>query len=163
MTNIKTIGQLPKLVWMNLKDLVEKRKVVLVANQTILDSHHELLTILNNPKTLSITSGTKTDADKLINELDGYDVVYAIGSGRTIDVARYLASQKNKEIVCVPTMISSDAFLVNCTGLRENKGVTYFPSKAADLVIMDWNLLGNIDKKYNIGGCGDVLSIYTGL
>ncbi|MFA5895071.1 MAG: iron-containing alcohol dehydrogenase [Candidatus Shapirobacteria bacterium] len=163
MANEKTIGQLPKLVWMNIRDLNEKRKVLLIANKTILDSHFELTSIFNNPKTLSITSSTKADADSVLDQLDDCEVIYAVGSGRTIDVARYLASQKNKEIICVPTMISSDAFLVNCTGLRENQGVTYYQSKAADMVILDWNLLGKIDKKYNIGGCGDVLSIYTGL
>jgi len=58
---------------------------------------------------------------------------------------RYL---KRLEIICVPTIISSDAFLVDCTGLRENGCVTYIPSKKADRVLLDWKLLKKTPLKY---------------
>jgi len=47
--------------------------------------------------------------------------------------------------------------------LRKNNGVAYVPSKKADKVILDWQLLKKAPWSINVSGCGDVLSIFTGL
>lgn len=117
-----------------------------------------------NVKTIIyIQSSEKKEVDKIANRNIKAEIVYAIGGGRVMDIGRYLASCWGLKIICIPTIISSDAFLVNCTGLRENGCVTYVPSKRADRVLLDWGLLKKVSLKYHLSGCGDILSIYTGV
>jgi glycerol-1-phosphate dehydrogenase [NAD(P)+] len=86
-----------------------------------------------------------------------------VGGGQVADIGRYLAAAWNQEAVCIPTVISTDAFLVDSTGLRTGGCVKYVKSKVADLVILDKELLGRTPRRYHSSGCGDVLSIFTGL
>ena len=80
-----------------------------------------------------------------------------------MDIGRYLAAVWNQKAICIPTIISTDAFLVDSTGLRQDGCVKYVKSKAADQVILDEELLCRAPRRFNLSGCGDVLSIFTGL
>lgn len=159
----KSINNLPVINWLNLKNLQEHRKVILLTTPTAEKTIKNSLRNLNVHKKMYIDTSQKKEVEKIINNKTSGEIIYAIGGGRVIDVGRYLAIKWGLEIICIPTIISSDAFLVDCTGLREHGCVTYLPSKKADKIILDWSILKNIPKKYHIVGCSDVLSIFTGL
>jgi len=160
---MKTINHLPKIEWIDLKKFEDSRNAVLFTSPSAEKECGAYLRGINFTGKIYIQTADKASVERLTKEQISADVGYAIGGGRVIDVARFLAHKWKLEIVCIPTIISSDAFLVDCTGLRENGCVTYIPSKKADRILLDWELLKKTPLKYHLSGCADVLSIYTGV
>lgn len=160
---MERVNNLPTIEWFNLRQYKDERNAVLFTNPSAEKESNSYLDGVNIIKKIYIQTADKRSVEKLAKKRVSVEVAYAVGGGRTIDVARFLAKEWGLEIVCIPTIISSDAFLVDCTGLRENGCVTYVPSKRADRVLLDWDLLQKTPLKYHLSGCGDVLSIYTGL
>src|SRR3989338_2522474 len=160
---MKTINHLPKIEWIDLKKFEDSRNAVLFTSPSAEKECGAYLRGINFTGKIYIQTADKASVERLTKEQISADVGYAIGGGRVIDVARFLAHKWKLEIVCIPTIISSDAFLVDCTGLRENGCVTYVPSKLANKVILDWEILKNTPARFHLSGCGDVLSIYTAL
>lgn len=160
---MERVNNLPIIEWVNLQQHKDKRRAVLFTNPSAEQASNSFIDALNVEKKIYITTADKKSVEKLVRKRVSAEAAYAVGGGRTIDVARYLAKEWGLEIICIPTIISSDAFLVDCTGLRENGCVTYVSSKRADRVLLDWELLQKAPLKYHLSGCGDVLSIYTGL
>jgi len=160
---MERINNLPTIEWVDLRKHEEERTTVLFTSPSAEKESSSFLNEINVIKKIYIQTADKKLVGRLAEKQTTAEVVYAVGGGRTIDVARLLAKEWGLEIICVPTIISSDAFLVDCTGLRENGCVTYVPSKKADRILLDWELLQKAPLKYHLSGCGDVLSIYTGL
>lgn len=160
---MKTINHLPIIEWVNLKKFEDTRNAVLFTSPSAEKECETFLKGINFTRKIYIQTADRLSVERLAKEQLSADVGYAIGGGRVIDVARFLAHRWKLKIVCIPTIISSDAFLVDCTGLRENGCVTYVQSKKADKVLLDWELLKKVPLKYHLSGCGDVLSIYTGV
>ena len=48
------------------------------------------------------------------------EVVYGIGGGLAIDTAKYVAAVNELPLIALPTILSTDAFLTNATGVRKN-------------------------------------------
>lgn len=160
---MKKIQTLPEIRWIDLRKLKDKREVILFTSYSLKKYIPILIKNLKILDTIYIKYSDKAYAQNLVKKRFKGEVIYAFGGGRVCDIARYVAKKLNLEIVCVPTIISSDAFLVDSTGLRENGCVKYVSSKKADLVLLDYNLLKQSSKRFHLSGCGDVLSIYTGL
>lgn len=160
---MRYISNLPKIKWGSMDSLLDSRPAILITSPTSFKKSKNIIKNLNIVQTIYIKSAEKEYAKKLVKEKHVGKVIYALGGGRVCDLGRFIAHKWDLEIICIPTVISTDAFLVDCTGLREKGCVTYFPSKKADLVLLDYNLLKKSPKRFHLSGCGDVLSIYTGL
>jgi len=161
---MKLVNCLPVMEWKSINMIKEHRRPILITSpsaQKVFEKNTH--PGINFQQTLNIIGSEKKYVEKLLKSVIEGEVIYAIGGGVVIDVGKYLAARLNKEIICIPTIISTDAFLVSCTGLRENGCVKYYPSKIADKVILDWNLLKHSRLSLHLSGCGDVLSIFTGL
>lgn len=162
---MKKIQNLPNLEFTNILNIKDNRRCLLITSPTAEVLAKPFLQNINITQTIFIANANKNYVDDLLTatNIANIDICYAVGGGKVVDVARYLASRWNLEIICIPTIVSTDAFLVDCTGLRESKSVIYIPSKKADKVAIDFSLISQSDPRYNLSGCGDVLSIYTAL
>lgn len=159
----RKISNLPPLVWKSVKSIEDQRRAALITSPSALAATGDLLTGINPVATIFISDSQKESAERLANNRIDSQVCYLVGGGQVADIGRYLAAAWNQEAVCVPTVISTDAFLVDSTGLRTGACVKYVKSKAADEVILDAELLSRAPRRYHLSGCGDVLSIFTGL
>lgn len=108
------------------------------------------------------SSNTKADMDRLAGDIEG-EVVYGIGGGLGIDTAKYIAAANGLPLVVLPTILSTDAFLTDATGVRENGCVRYLPSKSPDTVIIDMDVLCSAPVAMRASGDADVLSIATAI
>lgn len=160
---MKSVAPPPKLLWTDLKSMRDPRRAVLVTTSTAERVALPFLRGVNVVQTLYVSTTKRSAVENLATKSPPANVCYAVGGGRAVDVGRFLASKWNLEAVCVPTVLSSDAFLVDSTAVREAGCVTYLPSKSADSVLLDRELLGQSQPRYHISGCGDVLSIFTGV
>lgn len=116
------------------------------------------LTVANR---IEVTEATIDYWDSLENEING-DAVYAIGGGLAVDAAKYLAVKRSLPLVCIPTVISVDAFLTWASGYRSDGCVKYIETKPPEEVIIDFDVIRNAPLTIRSAGITDVLSIATG-
>ena len=159
----RLIGNLPPVVWKSIRSVENPRPAALITSPSALSATKDLLTGINPQKTIFITGSQKEYAELIAVNPIPSEVCYLVGGGQVMDIGRYLANAWNQDAVCIPTITSTDAFLVDSTGLRQDGCVKYMKSKAADEVILDEELLSRAPQRFNLSGCGDVLSIFTGL
>ncbi len=152
---------LPTIEWTDIATVHDDRRALLVTSPSAETQFGNLSHNFNFSDHRMITGGDAEYIDHLIKDKPDTSVMYAVGGGRVIDIARLLASRWEMEVTAIPTIISTDALFVKSTGVRENGCVHYVRSKRADRVLLDWNLLRLSPQTLNAGGCCDVLSIYT--
>jgi len=88
--------------------------------------------------------------------------VWGFGGGQAIDVAKLVGARSECKVVAYPSIISTDAFLVPDSAVREDGTVRYLRTKKPDEVKIDYDLLLRAPARMNAAGWADVFSIYTG-
>lgn len=104
-----------------------------------------------------------TARDEVSRRFDDVEasIVYGIGGGQAIDIAKYVGARRRCRVVAIPTIISVDAFLVSDTALRDGGRVVYVPTKKPDELIIEPEIILSAPPRMNSAGWGDVLSIIT--
>ena len=104
-----------------------------------------------------------TARDEVSRRFDDVEasIVYGIGGGQAIDIAKYVGARRQCKVVAIPTIISVDAFLVSDTALRDGGRVVYVPTKKPDELIIEPEIVLSAPPRMNSAGWGDVLSIIT--
>ena len=154
------IGRLPGIVKCAFADVSERRDAVVLTTEP---AWGVVNGIAVHPKQLIYVDGnTRAYMTTLAKACEG-EVVYGIGGGLAIDAAKYVASANGLPLIVLPTILSTDAFLTDATGVREDGCVRYLPSKTPDTVIIDMDLLCNAPAPMRASGAADVLSIATAM
>ena len=154
------IERLPSIVRCSLADIKERREVFVLTTEPAwevvrgIDVHPQ--------QAIYVDGNTKADMTALAETCEG-EVVYGIGGGLAIDTAKYVAATNGLPLIAIPTILSTDAFLTDATGVREDGCVRYLPSKAPDTVIVDMDVLGSAPASMRASGAADVLSIATAM
>ena len=154
------IGRLPSIVRCPFSNIKEPREAVVLTTAPawkVVDGID-----INTRHPIYVEGNTRADMVALVGACKG-EVVYGIGGGLAVDTAKYVAAAKGLPLVALPTILSTDAFLTDATGVRENGCVHYLPSKAPDTVIVDMDVLCNAPASMRASGAADVLSIATAL
>ena len=154
------IGRLPSIVRCPFSNIKEPREAVVLTTAPawkVVDGID-----INTQHPIYVEGNTQADMVALVEACEG-EVVYGIGGGLAVDTAKYVAAAKDLPLVVLPTILSTDAFLTDATGVRENGCVHYLPSKAPDTVIVDMDVLCNAPVSMRASGAADVLSIATAL
>lgn len=163
MNHEQYIASLPPIAWTSINSHKDKRPATLITSHTALSGSRDFIRGLNIAETIFIESSQQQYVEKLAQTSSNAETCYLLGGGQVIDVGRYLAYVWQKEAIGIPSIISTDSPFVDCTGLRKDGCVTYVKSKRADRIILDRELLNSAPWRYHLSGCGDVLSIFTGL
>ena len=91
------------------------------------------------------------------------DIVIAIGSGVINDIGKILAHMSSKSYIIVATAPSMDGY-ASATSSMERSGLKIsLPSKCANVVIGDIDVLKNAPKRMLISGLGDMLAKYVSI
>ena len=154
------IGRLPSIVRCSLADLKERREAVVLTTEPAWEVVKGIDVHPQQP--IYVDGNTKADMAALAEACEG-EVIYGIGGGLTIDTAKYVAAANGLPLIALPTILSTDAFLTDATGVRENGCVRYLPSKVPDTVIIDMDILCNAPASMRASGAADVLSIATAM
>ena len=155
------IPSLPEIERQSLQKWNEKRTTVVFTTEQVWNLVKDQLDIFPQQK-FYVTESTKPAMDYFVNQTKA-EVVYGIGGGLAIDTAKYVAANLNKPLFAIPTVLSTDAFLTDATGVRINGCVSYLASQSPDLVLVDIDLLCHAPTEMRTNGAADVLSIATGM
>lgn len=101
-----------------------------------------------------------------INNLDdfkGVEVIYGIGGGTIIDLAKRAGHYLDKEVIIVPTLLSTDAFLTDVAAIRKNSRVIYLETNFVERVLVNFDLLLTAPFDYNLASIGDILAIQSAI
>ena len=156
----KDIGRLPSILTRAFADIKERREAVVLTTEPAWEA---VKGIDINPHQLLYVEGNTPAAMATFAEDCEGEVVYGIGGGLAIDTAKYVASANELPLIAIPTILSTDAFLTDATGVRENGCVQYLRTKTPDSVIVDMDMLCNAPAAMRVSGAADVLSIATAL
>ena len=130
----KAIGRLPSILTRAFADIKERRAAVVL---TTAPAWKAVKGIDLNPHHLIYVDANTAAAMAAVAEVCKGEVVYGVGGGLAIDTAKYVASANELPLIAIPTILSTDAFLTDATGVRENGCVQYLPTKTPDTVIVD--------------------------
>lgn len=86
--------------------------------------------------------------------------IISIGGGTAIDIGKYISYKLNRKLVCIPTMLSTNAYSTNKVALLVNGLKVTLDAKEPDEVLIDEKIL-SLSKEINIYGLADILSIHT--
>lgn len=92
---------------------------------------------------------------------DRFDILLGLGGGRSIDLAKYVAMNLEKNFISVPTAASHDGITSPFVTLRGFDRFHSKPAKPPKLILIDVNVILSAPKRYNIAGFGDLIGKYT--
>jgi glycerol-1-phosphate dehydrogenase [NAD(P)+] len=157
---MKHIWPVPKQIFMPMQEISDHRQAALITTHGAWEAVKSSLN-LNIVWSKFVDLATIEYWDRLLNDFQG-DVIYAIGGGLSVDTAKYLGMKKNLPVVCIPTALSVDAFTAWSSGYRENGCVRYLPTKIAEEMIIDLDMIARAPEEIRAAAICDLLSIATG-
>lgn len=110
-----------------------------------------------------ITLAAMEAVENQIANMDQVDVMVAVGGGKTIDTVKVIAEKREKPVIVVPTVASTDA---PCSALsviyKENGEHSHeiFLKKNPDLVLVDTKVIAEAPVRLLVSGMGDALATY---
>lgn len=106
----------------------------------------------------------RSELEGLLKSVPDDAQIAGMGGGMVIDVAKYLAHERGKTPLLVPTITSSNAQFSDTVSVRQNGSPvgTRFEG-APRRIIVDYSLIRKADPRLNRAGYGDVLALYTTL
>jgi len=104
------------------------------------------------------------EVQKIIEKMDSvYNEVIGVGGGRTLDVAKMVAKEKNLNLKNVPTTPSHDGIVSGTSSLIENGKKKTFSSKFPSTLIYPWHIMRNAPTHLQNSGKCDILAKFTAL
>ncbi|MFH1742282.1 MAG: iron-containing alcohol dehydrogenase [bacterium] len=157
---MKILPPTPEIRLMPLSEIQEDRDVALIYSRAAWESVQDYLHLPVVWKR-EVNSAREADWQEILHEIQG-EVIYAVGGGLAVDVAKFLAAKKDAHLVCIPTCLSVDAFFTSASGVRQANCVRYLQTKPPNCVVVDFDILSTAPRSVQATGICDVLSIATG-
>jgi len=158
------VWPLPKISFRALNTIDESRPTALITDAAAWESVGKA--VKNLPLVIQ-AEPTRDDYDFVeylaTNLPKPVQVVYAVGDGLVIDIAKVVASINSKPLIIVTTAISSDAAFSPTATVRENDKPSNEDTGPAAEVVIDMDLIKSAAAGVRAAGIVDVLSIVTGL
>ncbi|MFM7678842.1 MAG: iron-containing alcohol dehydrogenase [Roseiflexaceae bacterium] len=158
------IPHLPIVDVHRISDLCDTRLALIVTAPLAWHAVADQLQGISHAHHVWCSEATVAAWDQAIAALPHHDfaVIYAVGGGLAVDMAKYIACHFTIPLICIPTALSVDAFLTPASGIRRDGCVYYIPTKAPDTLVLDLTVIAQAPAPIRAAGITDVLSIATG-
>lgn len=104
----------------------------------------------------------KKKIDNFFKNLNEYEKIITIGGGTATDIGKYLSNKYQKYLICIPTMLSTNAYATNKVALKVGNKIESLDAILPSEILFDNDILKkSLDN--NLYGMADIFSIYTAL
>lgn len=138
-------------------------RTLLVTQREAWEAVEHRLGPLHPERALAVTSVREADLEALLPAAAEADAIVGVGGGMAVDTAKYLSWRTGRPLRLVPTIISTDAFATEASGVRlDGARVRYVGHARSTEVLVDFGLLRDSPHLLTRAGVGDILSCHTG-
>jgi glycerol-1-phosphate dehydrogenase [NAD(P)+] len=88
-------------------------------------------------------------------------VVFGVGGGTKIDVAKLSAAHQNTPFISVPTTASHDGIASPLSSIKGSEKPYSVMAQAPIAIIADTNVISRAPWRFTVSGCGDVIAKFT--
>ncbi|MEW6070367.1 MAG: iron-containing alcohol dehydrogenase, partial [Candidatus Thermoplasmatota archaeon] len=112
---------------------------------------------------LEVNDATKENIDKVSRMLEEVkaDFLLGVGGGSKIDIAKFVAKQKGKKFISVPTSASHDGIASPRVSLKSYHGSVSIEGATPIAIVADTAIIVKAPYRMLVAGCGDVISNLT--
>lgn len=162
------IAELPRL----LSDMRVRSAFVFADKNTYTAAGHKVVSALNSAGIATKEYAFSSDRVEPSESFVGLammsfdptlDAVVAVGSGVINDISKIVANVSGKKYAVVATAPSMDGYASATSSMSVGGLKTSLPSKCADIIIGDTDVLRDAPMKMLISGLGDMLAKYVAL
>ena len=155
-----------------IKEFESKKPFILADKNTYLECGKRVVEILENSKityskyvfeTGEIEPDEKAVGSAIMHFDNTCDLVIAVGSGVINDIGKILASTSKLPYFIVGTAPSMDGYASGTSSMSMDGVKVSLPSKCADVIIGDINVLKNAPMKMLQAGLGDMIAKYVSI
>jgi glycerol-1-phosphate dehydrogenase [NAD(P)+] len=164
----KRIWPLPVVEYLAWSELDEQRPVTLVTTSSAWEAIKDRLK-LKVSWHVEVTDSTldhwRIVFDRTLAPWGGNPMpqaIYSVGGGLAVDAAKHLAVLTGWPLICLPTVLSTDAFFTWVSGHRQAGCVQYKETRPPERVVIDLKVIAKAPPSIRTAGFADVLSIATG-
>lgn len=100
-------------------------------------------------------------AAQSIIKKENIDIVFGVGGGTAIDVAKLSSHKEGVPFISVPTAASHDGMGSPIAAIKENSSLHSQPATAPIAIIADTSIIKTAPSNMLASGCGDLLANYT--
>ncbi|MCK4482293.1 NAD(P)-dependent glycerol-1-phosphate dehydrogenase [Candidatus Bathyarchaeota archaeon] len=113
--------------------------------------------------TLLVESATIKDARTVEDKIEALkpQVVFGVGGGTKIDVAKLSSAHQETPFISVPTIASHDGIASSLSSVKGFEKPYSVMAQAPIAIIADTNIIMHAPWRYVISGCGDVIAKFT--
>ena len=155
-----------------IKEFESKKPFILADKNTYLECGKRVVEILENSKityskyvfeTGEIEPDEKAVGSAIMHFDNTCDLVIAVGSGVINDIGKILASTSKLPYFIVGTAPSMDGYASGTSSMSMDGVKVSLPSKCADVIVGDINVLKNAPMKMLQAGLGDMIAKYVSI
>lgn len=106
---------------------------------------------------------TLEHGEALLRQLNGIQVIVAVGSGTVMDICRYCAWKMDIPLVVCATVASMDGFCANVLSILVDGQKKSLTTIAPSLVLADLDIISKAPIRLSAAGVCDILAKYTSL
>ncbi|MDW7732643.1 MAG: NAD(P)-dependent glycerol-1-phosphate dehydrogenase [Methanolobus sp.] len=116
-----------------------------------------------NVHVVASTDASMSEVERVKKEAieHGSSYLIGVGSGKSIDVAKFAATQVDVPFLSVPTAASHDGIVSSRASIRSEGKTTSVEANAPMAVIADTEIISKAPFRLLAAGCGDIISNYT--
>lgn len=152
----------PELVYLPVREWQEEDVVIVIKEEAAWQRVQPNLLDWDIGVTMDAPLAGEEAYKKMLKRADGMgEIVYAVGGQRAVDAAKYVAESMDLALICVPTALSSDAFWMWSSTVRDKGMSVPLETIPPEIMVLDMELLAGADESERAAGITDVLSIST--
>jgi glycerol-1-phosphate dehydrogenase [NAD(P)+] len=158
---LENVGRICKKMGFPSKALVVTGpKTYRIAGKTVIDALKDSGFEVENQTVGEVTDNLITKVEKKVLEA-GSSVVFGVGGGRIIDLAKYVSAKAKIPFVSVPTSASHDGISSPQASLKNLGSPISVKAQAPAAIIADIQIIANSPFRLTASGCGDILAKFT--
>lgn len=121
--------------------------------------------VSSNVSKVIINAPKQEEIDKVKRDIakQNADIVFGVGGGTVIDVAKLASTQSNIPFISVPTAASHDGISSPRASIKDSGGPVSIAAQAPLAIIADTDIIVKAPYRLLAAGCGDIIAKYTAI